>query len=173
MLLVMSSVRAVDVKGTSECYHEFIGSIWGVNDGLGIWFDDQNMATRSSIPYSNRKKRVYIRDRQHGELKQSISERNMWLEYTGDQAEDIACAWGKHHTISAAPTGDIAVVDRTSWKGARFTIHFGVACTLKHGTTRFWLAKGADVVVPQHTVLDFVIDKSGVVREVGTSTMSF
>src|SRR5690606_27416577 len=128
-------------------YVEMVNNQWSASDSLRFFVDGADMHTRASVPSTNSGRRVYIRDRQHGELKQNIPERNVWLDHNATQSLDWRIDGSKHISVTAPASGDIQISRRLDWKGLRFTVHFRGAVPLKHGNDYFLLAKGSDVTI--------------------------
>lgn len=164
-------VKGVDWILANDSYVEFVNNQWYSTVNLRFFVDGVDMHTRATVPAANSGRRVYIRDRQHGELKQNIPERNVWVDHNAGQSLDWRIDGGKHLVVQTPSAGDVQISRRNDWKGLRFTVHFRQAVPLKHGNDYFLLAKGSDVTIPAGWVLDFVIDYQGRVREVGAATM--
>jgi hypothetical protein len=164
--------KYLDVKTASAgCYVEAIGNDWSTTDQYSITIDGHDLAALSSVGQHKRNVKIYVRDRQHGELKQGIPERNIWTIVKA--AEPIYPVAGKQFVVSETRSAPLKVVDRDSWKGARFTVHFELATKLTHGNDFFQLAAEVGKTAPSGAVVDFVIDRNGTVREVGNASLQW
>lgn len=164
---------AINARAHNHSYHEYIGNHWSTNNNYKIKHNGDDMKTKGAQNAALYNQRVYIRDRHHGEVRQCMPQRDIWLLYSGDAGASIRAEGGRNHVIRDVPTGDITVVDRDEWIGARLTIQFATdGITLKEGNDFFRLAAGEDTAIPSGTVLEFVIDNWGNVREVGAATLA-
>src|SRR5690606_17433176 len=125
--------KAIDWQAAGNSYTEFVGNMWANSSDYRIFYNGIDLSQRASIPVTNGLQRAYIRDRQHGELKQNIPERNVWVDHNASQSNDWRIDTGKHLRVVATTSGDVQISRRASWRGLRFTVHFEASVTLKHG----------------------------------------
>lgn len=169
--------RGIDIVTASRDYYiEMIGNDWASGsshpademimiNGVSV----KNLASTQSVYTTGR---IYIRDEEHGEVRQNLPSRDIWCNhYREVDANNWKLSGGRNLVLTYVPTTDVTVETPEVWKGARFTMHFYVGCTLKHGSGFFYLAAGVDTAIPAGSVIDFTVDFQGNVREVGTSTI--
>jgi hypothetical protein len=163
---------AIDWKTVADCYFEAVANSWPTNTDNRIKVNGNDMKTRASSGPSFPKRRIYIRDRVHGEVLENMQRRHVWTTYTGSQVAAIRAEAGPNHVIigwdSITP---VAVENASDWPGARIVIHAKVTVDLTNA--EFNMANGAaTVTLPAGRIMEFMIDMDGTVREIGNYSAS-